>query len=472
MGYRGERDNLKYLFSPSSIAVIGASRKPGKIGYAIVKNLLEYGFKGKIYPVNPAASEILGLKAYKSVLEIPDEVDMVVISIPAEKVLQAIDEAGRKGVKVAVVITSGFSEVGNVDLERRMVELAHKYGMRVLGPNIFGIAYTPVNMNATFGPKDILKGGIAFITQSGALGIALMGWTLLEEIGLSAIVSMGNMADLDVAEVSQYLADDPNTKVITIYLEGLKEGTGKTFIKLMREVTRKKPVIILKAGRSERGAAAAASHTGSLAGADIIYDAAFRQSGILRAITIEEMFDWARAFALQPLPKGENVVIITNGGGAGVMATDACADYGVNLYIPPGDLKEEFRKCMPWFGSPKNPVDLTGMAVEDNYYKALKVAYSDERIHSIIILYCRTAILDPMSLAKVIVQAYKEARSEGIEKPTVVCMIGGMDVYNAMRYLNREGIPAYPIPERAVASLGALYKYKRYLERVRKHKTQ
>ena len=468
MGQAASVSNLKYLFSPSSIAVIGASRKPGKIGHAIVKNLLDYGFKGKIYPVNPTADEILGLKAYKSVLEIPDKVDMVVVSIPAQKVIPAIEEAGKKGAKVAVVITSGFSEVGNVELERKMVETAHKYGMRILGPNIFGVAYTPADMNATFGPKDILKGGIAFITQSGALGIALMGWTLLEEIGLSAIVSMGNMADLDVVEVSQFLAEDPNTKVITIYLEGLKEGTGKTFVKLMKEVTKKKPVIVLKAGRSERGAAAAASHTGSLAGADIIYDVAFRQSGILRAITIEEMFDWARAFALQPLPKGENAVIITNGGGAGVMATDACADYGVNLYVPPEDLKAEFKKCMPWFGSPKNPVDLTGMAVEDNYYKALKVAYNDDRVHSVIVLYCRTAILDPMNLAKVILQAYKEAKEEGKEKPTVVSMIGGTDVYEAMRHLNREGIPAYPIPERAVASLGALYKYKRYLEKVEK----
>lgn len=454
---------LEPLFKPKSIAVIGASTKPGKIGYEIVRNLLEYGFEGKIYPVNPKAKEILGLKAYPNIKDIPGEVDMAVISIPADKVLDVVKDCGEKGVKVLVVITSGFSEVGNEELEEKLVETARKYGMRVLGPNIFGIVYTPNKMNATFGPKDILPGGIAFITQSGALGIALMGWTILEEIGLSAVVSMGNMADIDVMEVSEYLADDPNTKVITIYLEGLKPGSGRRFLEIMKKVSEKKPVIVVKSGRSERGAAAAASHTGSLAGADKVYDAAMKQTGILRALNIEEMFDWARAFALLPLPKGENAVIITNGGGAGVMATDAAADYGVKLMDPPEDLKEKFRKHMPWFGSPKNPVDLTGMATPKEYYGAVKEALYDPRVHSIIVLYCRTAVCDPMELANAIIKARDEARKDGIEKPIVVSMIGGEDVYQAMKHLNRNSIPAYPIPERAVSALGALLRYARYL---------
>jgi len=460
-------NNLDALFKPKSIAVIGASRKPGKIGYEIVRNLIEYGFTNRIYPVNPHAEEILNLKAYPSVKDIPDKVDMAIISVPAEKVLDVIKECGEKGVKVLVVITSGFSEVGNEELERKLVELAHQYGMRVLGPNIFGVVYTPQKMNATFGPKDILPGGIAFITQSGALGIALMGWTILEEIGLSAVVSMGNMADIDVAEVSEYLANDPNTKVITIYLEGLRVGTGSRFLEIMRKVSLKKPVIVVKAGRSERGAAAAASHTGSLAGLDKMYDAAMKQAGILRALNIEEMFDWARAFALLPLPKGENTVIITNGGGAGVMATDAAEDYGVKLLDPPEDLKDKFRKYMPWFGSPKNPVDLTGMATPKEYYGAIKEALYDERVHNIIVLYCRTAVCDPMELAKAIVNAVSEAKRDGIEKPVTVAMIGGKDTANAMRYLNRNGIPAYPIPERAVSAMGALIRYMRYLKTIK-----
>ena len=463
---------LDALFNPRSVAIVGASRKPGKIGHEILRNLIEYGFSKKVYPVNPNAQEILGIKSYPSVKNIPDEVDMAVISVPAEKVLDAVKDCGEKGVKVLVVITSGFSEVGNEELERKMVELAHKYGMRILGPNIFGIVYTPQRMNATFGPRDILPGSIAFITQSGALGIALMGWTILEEIGLSAIVSMGNMADIDVAEVSEYLANDPNTKVITIYLEGLKPGTGSRFLNVMRNVTMKKPVIVVKAGRSERGAAAAASHTGSLAGSDKVYDAAMRQAGILRALNIEEMFDWARAFALLPLPKGENTVIITNGGGAGVMATDAAEDYGVKLYDPPEDVKNKFRKYMPWFGSPKNPVDLTGMATPKEYYGAVKEALYEDRIHNIVVLYCRTAVCDPMELAKALANAVREAKKDGIEKPITVAMIGGEDVAKAMKYLNRNSIPAYPIPERAVSAMGVLIKYARYLEHVKRGEKQ
>ncbi|MEM4889634.1 MAG: CoA-binding protein, partial [Thermosphaera sp.] len=212
---------VKALFEPKSIAVVGASRSPGKIGHVVLKNILYYGYSGKIYPVNPNADEILGLKAYPSISSIPDEVDVAVITVPAQEVLPIIEECGRKGVKVAVVITAGFSEVGNVEMEEKMVETARKYGMRILGPNIFGYAYTPLNINATFGPLELSRGNIAFITQSGALGIALMGWTIMNEIGLSALVSIGNMSDLDVIELSEYLAEDPNTRVITIYLEGL-----------------------------------------------------------------------------------------------------------------------------------------------------------------------------------------------------------------------------------------------------------
>jgi len=456
---------LDALFKPKSIAVVGASRKPGKIGYEILRNLIEYGYKGKIYPINPQAKEILGLKCYKSVKEVPDEIDMAVISIPAQIILDAVKDCGEKGVKALVVITSGFSEVGNVELEEKLVEMARSYGMRILGPNIFGIVYTPHNMNATFGPKDVIKGGIAFITQSGALGIALMGWTILEEIGLSAVVSMGNMADIDAIEVAEYLADDPNTKVITIYLEGLKPGKGREFIESMKKVTMKKPVIIVKSGRSERGAAAAASHTGSLAGSDLIYDVAMKQCGVLRALNIEEMFDWARALATQPLAKGNNTVIITNGGGAGVMATDAAADYGVELLDPPQDLKEEFRKHMPWFGSAKNPVDLTGMATPDKYYEAVRAAFKHPAVHTITVLYCRTAVCDPMELAKLLIEARKEAIDKGINKPISVAMIGGVDVYEAMKHLNRNGIPAYPIPERAVSAIAAIIKYSMYVKR-------
>ena len=455
--------NLKELFSPESVAIIGASRHPGKIGYTILRNIIEYGYKGKIYPINPKADEILGLKAYPSVLNVPDKIDMAIVAVPVKIVPKVAEDCGKKGVKVLVVITSGFGEVGNTEAEQKLVKIAREYGMRILGPNIFGLAYTPARLNATFGPKDIREGNIAFITQSGALGIALMGWTVMEEIGLSALISIGNMIDIDVTEVSRYLADDPHTRVITIYLEGLKPNTGKKFMEIMKEVTKKKPVIIIKAGRSRRGAAAAASHTGSLAGMDHIYSAAFKQTGVLRAKTVEEMFDWARAFANQPVPRGDRTIIITNGGGVGVLATDAAEEYGVNLITPSIELKDQFHRIMPWFGSPKNPIDLTGQAGVENYIKALQIAFESPEIDNIVVLYCRTAILDPRDLAKGLIDIIKLYK--GSNKPVVVGMVGGIDTFEAMKILNKNGIPAYPSPERAVSSLAAMIRYAKYLEK-------
>jgi acetyl-CoA synthetase (ADP-forming) len=453
---------LKSMLEPRSIAVIGASRTPGKIGYVILKNIIGYGYKGKIYPINPNAEEIMGLKAYPSVLNVPGEVDVAVIAIPAQEVPRAMEECGKKGVKVAVVITSGFSEVGNVELEEKIVKIAREYGVRILGPNIFGYAYTPSNINATFGPLEVEKGNIALISQSGALGIALMGWTIMNEIGLSALFSVGNMADIDVAELSELLADDPNTKVIAIYLEGIKPGRGREFVETMTRVTEKKPVVVIKAGRTSRGMKAVASHTGSLAGSDALYEAAFKQAGVIRAYDVEEMFDIARAFAQQPLPRGENTIIITNGGGVGVLATDAAELSGVKLVEPSQQLMNAFKQAMPWFGSPKNPVDLTGQAVVDNYIKALKIAIESPEIDNIVILYCRTAILDPRDLAKAIVEFYRENK---VNKPTVASFVGGQDTYDAMRYLNRNGIPSYPSPERAINALSKMLWYKRFLEK-------
>jgi len=453
---------LKSMLEPRSIAVIGASRTPGKIGYVILKNIIGYGYKGKIYPINPNAEEIMGLKAYPSVLNVPGEVDVAVIAIPAQEVPRAMEECGKKGVKVAVVITSGFSEVGNVELEEKIIKIAREYGVRILGPNIFGYAYTPSNINATFGPLEVEKGNIALISQSGALGIALMGWTIMNEIGLSALFSVGNMADIDVAELSELLADDPNTKVIAIYLEGVKPGRGREFVETMTRVTEKKPVVVIKAGRTSRGMKAVASHTGSLAGSDALYEAAFKQAGVIRAYDVEEMFDIARAFAQQPLPRGENTIIITNGGGVGVLATDAAELSGVKLVEPSQQLMNAFKQAMPWFGSPKNPVDLTGQAVVDNYIKALKIAIESPEIDNIVILYCRTAILDPRDLAKAIVEFYRENK---VNKPTVASFVGGQDTYDAMRYLNRNGIPSYPSPERAINALSKMLWYKRFLEK-------
>lgn len=458
---------VEALFEPRSIAVIGASEKPGKIGYAVMKNIVEYGYEGKIYPVNVKGVEIkIGnrvFKSYRSILDVPDEVDMAVVVVPAKFVPKVIEECGQKGVKVLPIITSGFGELGpeGKKVEEQIVETAHKYGMRILGPNIFGVVYTPNKINATFGPTDVMPGSLALISQSGALGIALMGWTILEKVGLSAVVSIGNKSDIDDADLLEYFKKDDNTKAILIYMEGVKDG--RKFMGVAKEVSKEKPIIIIKAGRSERGAKAAASHTGSLAGADKIYEAAFKQSGVLRALTIGEAFDWARTLSNLPEPAGENVIILTNGGGIGVMATDAAEEEGLHLYDNIEDLKV-FANHMPPFGSYKNPVDLTGMAGAESYEGAVRDALSNPNMHAIAVLYCQTAVLDPRDLAKLVIREYNES---GRKKPLVVAIVGGIEAKEAIDMLNEEGIPAYPEPERAIKALSALYRWSRWKNRQR-----
>ncbi|USS40369.1 acetate--CoA ligase [Thermococcus aggregans] len=451
--------SIEALFKPRSVAVIGASGTPGKIGYAIMKNLVDYGYEGKIYAVNIKGGEIeiSGRKfpVYKSILDVPDEVDMAVVVVPAKFVPQVVEECGKKGVKVLPIISSGFGELGEEGkkVEQQLVETAHKYGMRILGPNIFGVVYTPAKLNATFGPTDVMPGKLALISQSGALGIALMGWTILEKVGLSAVVSVGNKADIDDADLLEYFENDENTGAILIYMEGVKDG--RRFMEVAKRVSTKKPIIVIKAGRSERGAKAAASHTGSLAGADNIYTAAFKQSGVLRALTIGEAFDWARTLSNLPEPEGDNVVIITNGGGIGVMATDAAEEEGLKLYDNLEELKI-FANHMPPFGSYKNPVDLTGMAGAEAYEGAIRDALAHPEMHSIVVLYCQTAVLDPRDLAKVVIKEYE---ASGRKKPIVVGIVGGVEAKEAIDMLNEKGIPAYPEPERAVKALSALYRW-------------
>jgi len=448
--------SLKDLFNPSGIAVVGASKDPTKIGHLVLRNIVEYGFKGRVYPVNPTATEILGLKSYPAVSTISDKVDVIVVSVPNVKVLDVIDDAGKAGVKHAVVITSGFKEIGNVELENELVQRARKYGMRVLGPNIFGYVYTPVRLNATFGPRDVIPGNVAFITQSGALGIALMGSTIQEGIGISAIVSVGNKADIDDADLLEFFDEDPNTSVVLIYMEGV--NNGRRFVEVASKISMRKPVIVIKSGRTEAGARAAASHTGSLAGNILIYETAFRQSGVLSVKSVEEAFDFVKTLSWNPVPTGDRVVVITNGGGAGVQASDTLADDGIFLEKPPQDFVEELRKVLPPFASLANPVDLTGMAPEDWYYMSVKLALQNPQIDAILVLYCHTALTSPIGVAKAVARAIEETK---ISKPISVAMIGGPDAYEAMRYLTTLRIPAYPTPERAAHALAALLKYRK-----------
>jgi acetyltransferase len=448
--------NLTGFFSPRTVAVIGASPNPAKIGNQILRNIVDGGYQGAVYPVNPNTNQILNLKAYAAVGDIPADIDLAVITIPQPAVKTALEQCARKGVKCVALITSGFAEVGKTAEEEELRRIADAHGMALLGPNMFGLVYEPSRLNASFGPVVSLPGRIAFITQSGALGISLMGWTEMEHIGLAALVSVGNKADVEERELIEYFNQDRNVDVILIYMEGVK--SGRNFMK-----TRiKKPVVVLKVGRSGRGARAAASHTGSLAGSDKIYDAAFKQLGVLRAGTFTEAFGWSRTLCL-PVPQGdENTLIITNGGGIGVRATDECESVGIRLLDDPLLLESRFRVTMPDFGSTRNPVDITGQASEKDYSLAVGIALLEEKVKEIIVLYCETVITDPLRIAQAIEQEYEDSLRG---KPMVVAMVGGERTRSAIHYLNERRIPAFVSISEAVSALKVLHHWKEIINR-------
>lgn len=449
---------MEYLFSPRAVAVIGASTNPAKVGYNIVANLRAAAYPGVIYPINPKSDEVQGIRAYPSVTAVEGNIDLALVSIPAHLTLKAVEECGKKGVKHLVVITSGFSEVGNIEEEQKIVEVARSYGMRILGPNVFGIYSASKSMDATFGPGGILPGNVAIVTQSGALGIAMIGKTAVESLGLSALVSVGNKSDIDEADLLEYLVEDPLTHVIMLYMEGVKNGAR--LVETLKRVTRRKHVVVIKSGRSKRGAMAAASHTGSLAGADGVFDDVMRQCGVLRAESVQEAFNWVRFLASAPLPDGEASVIVTNGGGIGVLATDASEKYGVELYNDQQVLKKTFSEVMPDFGSSKNPVDLTGQASADDYAKSLAAVLEQPDMHSAIALYCETGMFDTDQFAKILRDSHA---SFSKSKPIVFSLFGGGRVEAVIRELRREGIPIFGDVYEAVASLGALQQSWRHL---------
>ncbi len=444
---------LNGLLTPKSVAVIGASTTPGKIGHTILKNLKESEYQGNVFPVNPKAVEILGYRCYSSILKIDDPIDAAIIVIPAKYVSQVVDQCGEKGVKGLMIITSGFSEVGLVDLEKEIVEKAHSYGMRVLGPNIVGVLSNSDQFNGSFAPFLPFKGSASLVSQSGALLIGIDAMTYTRGIGFDKLISIGNTSDVNFADMIEWLNQDKNTSCISLYIEGFKDGrrvidVGKTA---------NKPIIALKSGVSAHGAAAAASHTGSLAGAAKIYKSAFAQAGIIQAEDLDNLFDRTLALSLQPPMAGENVLIITNGGGVGVLGTDAAEKYGIPLNFAPEDVQEDLKKYMPDFGSAKNPVDLTGMAGNDWYHDSVKSAYTHEWVDGLVVLYCETAMTDPQGIAESIHKAVNNSKISG--KPVTISFIGGERSEKAMSWLVENGIPAYSAPDVALNAMAALREY-------------
>jgi len=448
------------LMNPRSVAVIGASDQAGKIGNSVMKNLINGGYAGEIHPINPKSDSIMDRKAYKSVGDVPGEVDVAVFAVPAKFVPAALTECGEKGVAAAVMIPSGFAETGNQELQDEVVGIANRYGIRMLGPNIYGYYYTPQNLCATFCTPYDVKGGVALTSQSGGIGMAILGFARTTKMGVSAIVGLGNKSDVDEDDLLTYFEQDDNTQCVAMHLEDLKDG--RAFVEAAQRMTKKKPVVVLKAGRTAMGARAASSHTGALAGDDKVYDDILRQAGVVRAPGLNEMLEFARGLPLLPTPKGENVVIITGAGGSGVLLSDACVAEGLSLMDIPPDLDEAFRAYIPPFGAAGNPIDITGGEPPSTYEATIRLGLEDPRIHALILGYWHTIVTPPMVFAELTAKVLAEARAKGIDKPVVASLAGDTEVEQASEYLFEHRVIAYPYTtERPVAVLGAKYRWAR-----------
>ncbi len=445
---------LEAFFKPRSVAVIGVSREPEKVGHRIFRNLEESGFQGGLYPINPKATEILGFKCYQSITGVPDDVDLAVITVPAKIVPEVVEQCGIKGVKGIVVISAGFSETGREGtlLERELLAVCRKYNMRMQGPNCLGIINTQSHLNASFAAANPSSGNIAFVSQSGALGSAILNWAIQKDVGFTSFVSLGNESDLNTADFLEALAEDNQTRAIGLYIEGVKEG--ERFLEVARETSIKKPIITLKAGTTDIGVRAVSSHTGSLAGSDTAFSAAFRKTGVLRVNTLEELFDLVLAFEEQPLPKGKNVLIVTNGGGPGILTADACEKTGLDLPSLEYEIREELWKVLPPHASLNNPVDVLGDADENRYRLALEAGLKSHQMDGIIVILTPQAMTPAEGVAYIVAKARKFS-----DKPILAAFMGLDDDSIPLKTLRKHGIPNYAFPEAAAFVLKRMYDY-------------
>ncbi|ALM75310.1 acetate--CoA ligase family protein [Thermococcus barophilus] len=463
-------EELKPFFEPKAVAIIGATNKKGKVGNVIFENFKrnkEQGiFKGNIYPVNPKLDEIEGYKVYKSVKELPEDTDLAVISIPAPFVPATMKDIAEKGIKAVIIITGGFGELGEEGkrLEREIYEIAKANGIRVIGPNCVGVYVPDTGVDTVFLPEEKMdrpkSGPIAFVSQSGAFAAAMLDWAALAGIGIGKMVSYGNKIDVDDADLMDYFIYDDQIKVVTFYIEGVKDG--RKFIEAAKRITKVKPVIALKSGRTEYGAKAASSHTGSLAGADVIYDAVFKQTGIIRAEDFEHMFDIAKAFAKCKLPKGDRIGIITDGGGAGVMASDAVAKFGLKMAQLSEETLKFLKENFPPHAVAGNPTDVVGDTDAQRYKIAIEGFANDPNVDAILVIVLfQVPLLNEMEIIEILSEYAKNS-----EKPIVAVAMGGKKTEYYAKLLEEKGVPVYPTPERGVRALAGLVQYAKYLEKV------
>jgi acetyltransferase len=450
---------LDPFFNPRGVAIVGASSDPRKLGYGVVRNLVEYRYGGKVYPVNQTAKEILGHLCHPTIADVPEPLDLCVVVVPAPQVADVVDQCGRRGVKHLIVVSGGFAETGPEGLarERAIAETARRYGMRMIGPNCIGTidTHTPVNTTFVVGMPQV--GDIGFVSQSGAMCAVVIDWARGAGVGFSRIVSLGNQVDVNETEMLSSFARDPQTRVITAYIEGVSDGSG--FMRVAEEAARSKPVLVLKAGHGESGAKAVASHTGALAGSAEAYDAAFRHSGVLRANTMEELFDWARTMAWQPLPKGNRVAVLTNAGGPGILAVDALDAAGLQLAPLTEATREFLRPRLPAAGSLANPVDILAGSGPGTYALALDALLADPTVDAALVVQAPQDWFLPTSLAEVISEV-----AATHNKPVLASIMGLASVDQALAILHKRRVPNFPFPERAASTLAAMVARRRWLD--------
>lgn len=460
--------SLDSIFNPKSIAVIGASSRPEAVGHAVFKNILLGGYKGILYPVNPNAKSILGVRTYPTILDIPDPIDLAILIVPAPASVKVFEQCIRKGVNGAVVISAGFKEVDEegAKLEKQLADLAKKNNIPLVGPNCLGVINTDpeISLNASFGRDMPRAGKIAFVSQSGALCTSVLDYAKDAHIGFSKFISMGNKACVTELELLEFLGQDKETDAILMYLEDLSKP--REMIQLCRNIAgdRKdcKPILAIKSGRTQEGAKAASSHTGSLAGSDEVYSAVFAQGGILRVDTVQELFDYAKVFSRRKMPKGNRVALITNAGGPGIMTTDAIVRYGLEMAVLSDETKKELKKYLPPTANLNNPVDVIGDAQHDRYENALNIVLKDPGVDSVIVILTPQAMTDIEEVAQVIVKIANKS-----SKPVLGCFMGIVDVSAGVKILIENRVPHYRFPESAAKALSGLVKYAAWLDRPR-----
>jgi len=455
-------NKLNNFFNPKAIAVVGASNRPGSVGGAILSNIVNSKYKGTVFPVNIKGGRVKGLKAYKSISEIKSKIDLVVIVTPAFTVVDIVEECGLAGVKGISIISSGFSETGDrgAKMSEKIANLAKKYGMRILGPNCLGFINPRIHLNASFSKYSVLRGNVAVISQSGALCSSILDWSRKNNLGFSYFVSVGEMLDIGFHDLIDYFSNDSKTDCILLYMESLKDS--RKFLSAARKFGMKKPIVVLKSGRSSKGAKAAKSHTGSLAGDDEVFSAAFERSGIIRVNTITEFFHLAKVLSVQPITKGNRIVVITNAGGPGVLSADAIDEFGGELVKLPGASLKKLNEILPASWSHGNPVDILGDATKDRYREALEVCLENKNVDAVLIILTPQAMTDPSAVSREIVKAKKKSN-----KIVLASWMGGEDVAIGRQILEKGGVSTFETPEEAIRSFMYIYNYSNNLKNFR-----